>query len=78
MKNTNTNTLDDVLPPRILFPLKELDSLGILKVSMAKKLLSQKLLESIKIGSKHFIARTEILRYLIENTIARVDSKDNQ
>lgn len=75
MKNTK-QIYGEKLPDLFMFPLIELQNKGVLKVSMAKKLLSLGLIESVKIGSKHFITKEEILRYLVENTVSRVDSKD--
>jgi hypothetical protein len=75
MQNTK-KTYEDNLPNQFMFPLTELQSIGVLKISMAKKLLSLGLIESVKIGSKHFITKEEILRYLVENTVSKVNPKD--
>ena len=71
------NKYEDMLPnSRLMYSLREIEERGLIKVSMQKKLLSQGLLESIKVGTKHFITRVEILRYLVANTVSRVDIKD--
>ena len=66
---TDYNTL---LPQRILFNLKELEELGAIKIDMAKKLIANRELEIVKIGNKIHISRTELIRYLDENTLELV------
>jgi hypothetical protein len=61
---------------RLMYPLRELNEKGIFKISTAKKLIANGQLESIKVGSKHFVTRDEIIRYMIENTVSRIDPKD--
>ncbi|MDD2357243.1 MAG: DNA-binding protein [Thiovulaceae bacterium] len=61
-----------LLPQRILFNLKEVEELGIIKVDMAKKLISNRELEIVKIGNKIHISRMELVRYLDENTLELV------
>ncbi len=71
------NKYESMLPNlRLMYSLREIEEMGLIKVSMLKKLLSQQLIESIKIGSKHFITRVEILRYLVDNTVLRADTSD--
>lgn len=60
---------EELIPKRVLFNLKEVEELGILKVDMAKKLLNKGKLEFVKIGNKLHLSRSEIIRYLEENTI---------
>ncbi len=64
-----TTNYQDVLPKGILFNLKQVEELSILKVSMAKKLILLGQLESVKIGNKIHISRTELIRFLEENTV---------
>ena len=61
-----------LLPQRILFNLKELEELGAIKIDMAKKLIANRELEIVKIGNKIHISRTELIRYLDENTLELV------
>jgi hypothetical protein len=61
-----------LLPQRILFNLKEVEELGIIKVDMAKKLINNRELEIVKIGNKIHISRMELVRYLDENTLELV------
>ena len=64
---------DKIIPKKILFNLKEIQELGIIKINMAKKLIDHRELEFVKIGNKIHISRTEIIRYLINNTIPTYD-----
>ena len=66
---TKATNYQDVLPKGILFNLKQVEELSILKVSMAKKLILLGQLESVKIGNKIHISRMELIRFLEENTV---------
>ncbi len=66
---TNTTNYQDLLPKGILFNLKQIEEISILKVSMAKKLIQNGELESIKIGNKIHVSRTELIRFLEKNTV---------
>ena len=61
---------DELIPKAILFNLKEIEEMGLIKICMAKKLISNRELEIVKIGNKIHIARSELIRYLVTNTIA--------
>lgn len=56
------------LPEQILFSLTNLDDIGVLKRTTAKKFIADGLIISTRIGKKHYISRSEILRFLDENT----------
>ncbi|RXI33617.1 FAD-binding protein [Arcobacter defluvii] len=62
---TNYNKL---IPEKVLFPLSEVQDIGILKISTAKKMIDKGLLEIVRIGNKIHISRTELIRYLEDNT----------
>ncbi len=66
---TKTTNYQDLLPQGIIFNLKQIEEFSILKVSMAKKLILLGQLESVKIGNKIHISRTELIRFLEENTV---------
>ena len=66
---TKATNYQDLLPQGIIFNLKQIEEFSILKVSMAKKLILLGQLESIKIGNKIHISRTELIRFLEENTV---------
>ena len=65
----NSTNFDELIPKQILFSIKEIDELGIIKSDMCKKLIYRGELETIKIGSKNHFSRSEIIRYLKSRTI---------
>ncbi|MCT7553014.1 DNA-binding protein [Aliarcobacter butzleri] len=67
---------DKLLNQGVLFNLKEIEEMKILKVDMAKKLIYNDELEVVKIGKKIHISRTELIRFLIANTIRANESKE--
>jgi hypothetical protein len=67
---------DLLVPQGVIFNLKEIEEMKILKTDMAKKLIYNNELEIVKIGKKIHISRTELIRFLIDNTIGANDSKE--
>ncbi|MCT7597475.1 DNA-binding protein [Aliarcobacter butzleri] len=67
---------DKLLNQGVLFNLKEIEEMKILKVDMAKKLIYNDELEVVKIGKKIHISRTELIRFLVANTIKADESKE--
>jgi hypothetical protein len=66
-----TSSYEELIPKNaILFNLRQVEEMGLIKVDMAKKLIAKRKLEIVKVGSKIHISRLEIVRYLKENTIA--------
>lgn len=61
---------DKLIPKGVIFNLKQIEEMGIIKVAMAKKLIYKGKLEVVKIGSKLHLSRTEIIHYLEKNTMA--------
>ena len=61
--------MEDLLPKKISFSLKELEELGFIKIPTAKKLILLNQLNSFKIGVKHFVLREAVLEYIKDNTI---------
>jgi hypothetical protein len=66
---------DMLIPQGVIFNLKEIEEMKILKIDMAKKLIYNNELEVVKIGSKIHISRNELIRFLVDNTIKANDSK---
>ncbi|MDN5046642.1 DNA-binding protein [Aliarcobacter butzleri] len=66
--NTNYNLL---LPNKVLFNLKEIEDLGVIKTDMAKKLVYKGYLEVVRIGNKIHISRDELIKYLETNTYSK-------
>jgi hypothetical protein len=61
---------DKIIPEGVLFNLKEVEQMKIIKVDMAKKLILNRELEVVKIGSKLHISRQILIDYLNKNTIS--------
>ena len=57
-----------IIPNKILFNLKEIEEIGLIKTDMAKKLVYNGYLEVVKIGNKIHISREELIKYLELNT----------
>lgn len=64
-----TTDYEKLIPNRVLFNLKEIEEIGAIKSDMMKKLITQGKIEIVKIGNKIHISRTELIRYLKDNTI---------
>lgn len=60
---------NQILPQGVLFSLKEVEEMNIIKVNMAKKLINRGMIEVVKVGSKLHISRAILIRYLEDNTI---------
>lgn len=60
---------DHILPQGVLFNLKQIEEMNIIKVNMAKKLINKGEIEVVKVGSKLHISRAVLIRYLEDNTI---------
>lgn len=68
----STTNYDELLPNGVLFNLAQIQEMKLLKVSTAKKLIDKGLIEIVKIGNKIHISRTELIRFLSEQTITKV------
>jgi len=66
-----TTNYNELLPNSILFNLKRLEELDILKIDMAKKLIAKGAIEIVKIGNKIHITRTSLIDYLESNTVPK-------
>ena len=69
---------EDLIPKKVLFSIKEIAELGIIKSDMCKKLIYNRKIEVVKLGTKNFIARAELIRYLKSRTISAVNFIDIQ
>ena len=67
-----TTNYDTLIPQGILFNLRQIEDMNLIKVDMAKKLISNSAIEIVKIGKKIHISRSELIRYLESNTISVV------
>jgi hypothetical protein len=66
MKTTDYYTL---IPVGILFSIKEIDEMNLIKSDMLKKLIYNREIEVVKLGKKNFISKTALVAYLEANTI---------
>lgn len=61
---------DNLIPKKVLFNLKQIEDMGLIKVPMIKKLIFKGEVEVVKIGNKLHLSRTELIRYLETHTYA--------
>ena len=66
MKSTDYNEL---IPNGILFSIKEIDEMNLIKSDMLKKLIYNREIEVVKLGKKNFISRISLVAFLEANTI---------
>ena len=59
---------DELLPKGILFSIKEIDDMGLIKSDMLKKLIYNREIEVVKVGAKNFISRSVLILFLKKNT----------
>ena len=62
---------DNIIPQGVLFNLKQIEDMNVIKTDMSKKLIYAGELETVKIGKKLHVSRTELIRYLNDNTIQK-------
>ena len=55
---------DELLPKGILFSIKEIDDMGLIKSDMLKKLIYNREIEVVKVGTKNFISRSVLILFL--------------
>lgn len=63
---------NELIPRGIIFNLRQIEEMGLIKVDMAKKLISNRELEIVKIGNKIHVSRHELIRFMEINTISSV------
>ncbi len=61
--------LEQLLPQKIMFSLKDLQDIGFMKATTAKKFIHQGSLKAVRIGTKFFILRPEVIRYFNDNIV---------
>jgi len=60
---------DKLLPEGILFSIKKINDMNLIKSDMLKKLIYNRAIEVTKMGTKNFISRTALIAFLEDNTI---------
>lgn len=63
---------DSLIPEGLLFSIKQIDEMKIIKSDMLKKLIYNQEIEVVKVGNKNFISRVALIAYLEANTIPAV------
>lgn len=71
-ESTMRTNYDELIPKGVIFNLKEIEEMNIIKIDMAKKLIAKSEIEVVKIGNKLHISRYELIRYLEMNTICGI------
>jgi len=64
-----TTDFEQLIPQGVLFSIKQISDMNLIKSDMLKKLIYQRAIEVVKIGNKNFISRTALIAFLEENTI---------
>lgn len=60
---------EELIPTGVLFSIKDINNMGIIKSDMLRKLIYNRAITVVKLGSKNFIARNTLIDYLEANTI---------
>ena len=60
---------DSLLPKGLLFSIKDIEDMNLIKSDMLKKLIYNREIEVVKIGSNNFISRQVLILFLESNTL---------
>ena len=60
---------ETLIPEGVLFSIKQINDMKLIKSDMLKKLIYNREIEVVKIGKKNFISRMVLINYLEANTI---------
>ena len=60
---------EKLLPDGILFSIKQINDMGLIRSDLLKKLIYTHKIEVTKLNSKNFISRSALVSYLQANTI---------
>jgi len=61
---------ETLIPQGVLFSIKQINDMNLIKSDMLKKLIYQRAIEVVKIGTKNFISRSALIAFLEANTIS--------
>jgi len=67
--NTTVTNYNELLPDGVVFSIRQINDMGLIKSDMLKKLIYNQQIEVLKIASKNHISRTALIKYLEDNTI---------
>ncbi|HEC1728214.1 TPA: DNA-binding protein [Campylobacter lari] len=62
-----------LLPKGLLFSIKDIEDMSLIKSDMLKKLIYNREIEVVKIGTKNFISRQVLITFLEKNTLAALN-----
>lgn len=65
-----TTNYENLIPKKVLFNLREIENLGLIKISTIKKIIGKGEITYTRIGNKLHITRIELIKYLEANTIS--------
>ena len=60
---------EELIPEGILFSIKQINDMGLIRSDLLKKLIYAHKIEVTKLNSKNFISRSALVSYLQANTI---------
>ena len=69
-----TTNYNELIPNGLLFSIKEIDEMNLIKSDMSKKIIYNREIEVVKIGKKNFISKIALVAYLEANTVP-IESK---
>ena len=69
-----TTNYNELIPNGLLFSIKEIDEMNLIKSDMLKKIIYNREIEVVKIGKKNFISKKALVAYLEANTVP-IESK---
>ena len=70
-----TTNYNELIPNGLLFSIKEIDEMNLIKSDMLKKIIYNREIEVVKIGKKNFISKIALVAYLEANTVP-IESKN--
>jgi hypothetical protein len=69
-----TTNYNELIPNGLLFSIKEIDEMNLMKSDKLIKIIYNREIEVVKIGKKNFISKIALVAYLEANTVP-VESK---
>ena len=69
-----TTNYNELIPNGLLFSIKEIDEMNLIKSDMLKKIIYNREIEVVKIGKKNYISKIALVAYLEANTVP-IESK---
>ena len=64
---------EELIPEGVLFSIKQINDIGIIKSDLLKKLIYAYKIEVTKLNSKNFISRQALIAYLTKNTFKAIN-----